>query len=68
MQGEEVIPAQFDSLYSFMTYQSGFYSDGYTVVCIDGQMGVIDDSGNYLINPQYEGLNGFTAPTVDIAW
>lgn len=53
--GKEKIAAQFDYLSSYGTV-GGFYADGYAVVRVGDALGVIDKTGAYLINPQFDGL------------
>lgn len=51
--GKEVIPAQFDRVASLF---STFRDDGYAVVRLGDRYGVIDKTGKYIINPQFDGL------------
>ena len=45
-KGEEVIKAQYDMV-------TPFYADGYSVVKLDGYYGVINEKGEYVLNPEY---------------
>lgn len=60
--GKEIIPAQFDyiysSKYSSFNLAGNFYDDGFAVVRMGNSFGVIDKEGNYVINPQFDGLDG----------
>lgn len=53
--GKEKIAAQFEYLSSYGTV-GGFYADGYAVVRVGDALGVIDKTGAYLVNPQFDGL------------
>ena len=62
--GEEVIPAQFDALQEYeylgMSVYGSFYDDGYAVIRMGDAFGVIDDTGAYVINPQFDGMLTYT--------
>ena len=50
--GEEIVPAQFDYLYSDsdLGWAEDFYDDGYTIIRMGDVCGVIDKTGKYIIN------------------
>lgn len=54
--GQEIIPAQFDYLAEDFGLVSAFFDDGYAIVRLGDQFGVIDKSGDYVINPHLDGL------------
>ena len=56
--GEEIVPAQFDYLYSDsdLGWAEDFYDDGYTIIRMGDVCGVIDKTGKYIINPQFDRL------------
>ena len=56
--GEEIVPAQFDYLYSDsdLGLAEDFYDDGYTIIRMGDVCGVIDKTGKYIINPQFDRL------------
>lgn len=37
-----------------------FYDDGYAIVRLGDRFGVIDKSGTYTINPQFDGISRWT--------
>lgn len=58
--GQKIIVAQFDSVIPYWTCGSDYGSDHFTVVRFGEQYGVVDQGGKYVINPQFEGLAGFS--------
>lgn len=56
--GEEIVPAQFDYSYSNsdLGWAEDFYDDGYTIIRMGDARGVIDKTGKYIINPQFDSL------------
>ena len=56
--GEEIVPAQFDYSYSNsdLGWAEDFYDDGYTIIRMGDVCGVIDKTGKYIINPQFDRL------------
>lgn len=55
--GKVVIPAQFDDFRSGVD-SKGFYSDGYAIVRMGDKFGIIAKDGKYLVNPQFDGIDG----------
>ena len=61
--GKEVIPAQFDYTYtntgkdSFSGTAGSFYDDGYAIVRMGEQFGIIDKNGEYVVNVQFDGID-----------
>jgi hypothetical protein len=60
-KGNKVIPAQFDKLPYEESYACPFFHDGYAVVRVGGKFGIIDKTGSYLVEPQFDGILNFSS-------
>lgn len=60
--GEEVIFTQFDYVFTYSSkyfdysWADSFHDDGFAVVRMGDNSGVIDKTGKYVINPQFENI------------
>lgn len=57
-KGEVAISAQYDYIYhsKYWGYAGDFYADGYAVVRVGDRYGIIDKTGSYIVNPQFDGI------------